>query len=161
MLLEEWIDDVQKRCSVIGELVHHDYKILSISNIVNIGNAQRAIFISNAIFDGMTEEWRKRLEEAVQKHINEHQGSKRSISLKANLDASYVHNMIGGKLTDPTIPRLIAVCEVINVSPSYIISGIEMTREDEELIRYFSELDADGRRIILDMARKILGDTGN
>ncbi|TMV68149.1 XRE family transcriptional regulator [Thioclava sp. BHET1] len=76
------------------------------------------------------EDWRARLSDAVAKSGR----SKRSISLEAGLGAGYVHSILTeGK--DPTINKLVEVCNAIGASVSYILYGVEVMPEDAEILR--------------------------
>lgn len=73
--------------------------------------------------------WRQRLADA----IAESGKSKRAVSLAAKAGAGYVHSiLVDGK--DPTVEKLMAVCEVINASPTYILYGVDVRPEDAEII---------------------------
>lgn len=74
-------------------------------------------------------EWRARLEDAVKKSGK----SSRAISLAAGMAHGYVHSIIkSGK--DPTIDNLIAICEVLNVSLTQILYGVQMSQETQEIL---------------------------
>ncbi len=76
-------------------------------------------------------DWRDRLAEA----IRESGKSKRAISLASGNGPGYVHSILSeGK--DPTIGKLIAVCEAIPVSVTYVLHGHDITPEDEKLLEH-------------------------
>lgn len=57
----------------------------------------------------------------------------RAVSLAAGCGPGYVHSILSeGK--DPTVEKLMAVCEVIPVSFAHIIYGFEITQEDADLL---------------------------
>lgn len=73
--------------------------------------------------------WRERLEKA----LDESGKSKRQVSLDSGNGPGYVHSILAeGK--DPTITKLIGVCKAVPVSPLYIIHGVNVTPEQQEVI---------------------------
>lgn len=80
----------------------------------------------------MTNEWkwRQRLEDEIEKSGR----SLREISRASGYGAGYLHSiLVEGK--DPSISRLMGICSNLGVSAAYILHGIQMTEEDEELLR--------------------------
>lgn len=73
-------------------------------------------------------DWKIRLEKAA----SETGRSLRDISLKAGLAHGYLHSILKTD-RDPTIDNLISVCKEINVSLSYIMFGLELSAETEEI----------------------------
>ena len=69
--------------------------------------------------------WRARLVEAI-----EHSGkSARAISTEAGLGPGYVHSIIKeGK--DPTVERLLSVCDAVPVSLIYVMYGVDAEPDD-------------------------------
>lgn len=73
--------------------------------------------------------WRDRLAAAIE----ERGETMRSASLKASLGANYVHGILkDGK--DPTVEKLLALCDALGVSPAYILLGEKMPPEVEALL---------------------------
>jgi transcriptional regulator with XRE-family HTH domain len=94
------------------------------------------------------EAWRKRLEDAL-KNSNR---SKREISLKAGKGAGYVHSILSeGK--DPTIESLIAVCQELGVSLTWIVYGFEISPATEQLLSLI-EQNPDDRAAVLQILQK-------
>lgn len=94
------------------------------------------------------EAWRKRLEDAI-KNSNR---SKREISLKAGKGAGYVHSILSeGK--DPTIESLIAVCQELGVSLTWIVYGFEISPATEQLLSLI-EQNPDDRAAVLQILQK-------
>ena len=59
--------------------------------------------------------------------------SLRAISLNAGKSPGYMHSiLVEGK--DPTIDNLIKVCDVLSISLSYILYGVDITPESEEVL---------------------------
>lgn len=91
------------------------------------GRAIISALADNAAMDDAA--WRNRLAAAVKASGM----SKRAISLAAKAGAGYVHSvLVEGK--DPTVEKLMAVCEVIGASPTYILYGVDVRAEDAEII---------------------------
>ncbi|MBB3947082.1 ribonucleoside-diphosphate reductase alpha chain [Rhizobium skierniewicense] len=74
-------------------------------------------------------DWRARLRDA----LSARGMSAREASLAAGKGPGYVHSILkDGK--DPTVDNLVAVCEVLNVSLSQIIYGIDVSAETAEIL---------------------------
>ncbi|BEV47316.1 helix-turn-helix transcriptional regulator [Afipia carboxidovorans] len=78
----------------------------------------------------MTETWKDRLAAGIEAKGK----SQREVSLAAGKGPGYVNSLINeGK--DPTVDNLLRVCEAAGVSLYYVLYGVEMDREAEEIIR--------------------------
>ena len=74
--------------------------------------------------------WKSRLAAAVEASGK----SKRSISEESGHGPGYLHSiLVEGK--EPKITNLIAICEAIPTSVTYIIHGLDVSPEDEELLK--------------------------
>ena len=94
--------------------------------------------------------WRTLLAQAVEGK------SLRAISLKANCGAGYLHSILKeGK--DPTIERLIAICEQVPVSIAYILYGVDVTPEDAQILEAMKR-DRKTRDAVLTLLRAHKGD---
>jgi transcriptional regulator with XRE-family HTH domain len=51
--------------------------------------------------------------------------SMREISLRAKVSESYVKHLASGKLISPTIDKFIRVCDVLEVSPYFLVPDLE------------------------------------
>jgi transcriptional regulator with XRE-family HTH domain len=91
--------------------------------------------------------WRDRLAAAIE----ERGETMRSVSLKAKLGANYVHGVLkDGK--DPTVEKLLAICQALNVSPAYVLIGETVPPEIEALLLLMQTSEA-RRKAILDLLR--------
>lgn len=104
--------------------------ISSLEDSASLVYGGRAFLSVIADIQGMKDAvWRKRLATAVE----ESGMSKRAISLAAKAGPGYVHSVLSeGK--DPTVEKLMAVCDVLGVSPTFILYGVDVHREDAEII---------------------------
>lgn len=105
---------------------------------------------SNADFSdisAMADTWRTRLQAALDASGK----SKRSVSLAADCAAGYLHDILAvGK--EPTIDRLLRIADVLGVSLSWLLYGIELGHQEERLLRLYSKLSPRQRQAILDLA---------
>lgn len=91
--------------------------------------------------------WRARLDEAIKASGK----SRRSVSLEAGKGPGYVHSIMAeGK--DPTIDSLVNVCRAANVSLSYVLYGLEISRQTEEVLSLL-ENNPDALAAILQILR--------
>ncbi len=76
----------------------------------------------------------------------------RKVSLGARLGPGYVHSILkDGK--DPTIDNLISVCREVGVSLSFVMYGLDIDRDVEELLLALSEADPKRREAALTLLR--------
>lgn len=95
----------------------------------------------------MDQDWRKRLEMSV---INSGL-SKSAISSQAGLDATYLRDVFNKRRTTPSIEKLIQICEVINESPSYILTGIRLDKRAERMLEQFATLPDDKKQLAIEL----------
>lgn len=97
--------------------------------------------------DDSTAGWRIRLRDAIKASGM----SDRDVSLSAGFGAGYIHSILGeGK--DPTVGKLMGVCEVIGASPTFILYGIDVSQEDADVIAAMRE-SPDMRDAVLTLLR--------
>lgn len=78
---------------------------------------------------GMNEPWRIRLASAIE----ERGTTMRAVSVAAGLNPGYVHSILyGGR--EPTLDRLLAVCQALGVSLSFLIYGSNTSPAAEEVL---------------------------
>jgi transcriptional regulator with XRE-family HTH domain len=77
--------------------------------------------------------------------------SLRELSLAAGRGPSYVSELLRGK--EPKVANLESVCDVLGTSVSYILTGTDLTRDGEELLRAYTRLGEAERDGLLKMFR--------
>lgn len=123
--------------------------ISAIADDVNIRHKGRALHLVSADIADMEREWRVRLSEALDKSGK----SKREVSLAAGCGPGYLHDVLHpDQPKDPTIERLLRICQELNVSLTWIAYGVEMNEADERLLRAFASLTQKQRDALLDLA---------
>ena len=58
----------------------------------------------------------------------------REVSIAADLNPGYLHSVIGKDQKEPTVTRLARVCKVLDVSLAYVMYGVDISPETEELL---------------------------
>ena len=97
-----------------------------------------------------THEVRQRLVDAVAASGK----TPRSLSIMAGLGPNYLAQMqLRG--TSPTIKALIALCNVLDISLIYVISGTEFAPGVDELLELFSKMDEKTKELLLSVARQL------
>lgn len=119
------------QCEVLGDVCSsYSHPISSIVDRSSGGYRGRAITVVFSDNASMNQEgWKIRLRD-----IAEGSGlSMRAISLAAGKSPGYMHSILTeGK--DPTIDNLVRVCDVLHVSLSYVLYGVEITADAEEIL---------------------------
>lgn len=93
--------------------------------------------------------WRKRLDDAVKASGR----SRRAVSLAAGLAPNYLHTLLGAPQKEPTIGNLQRVCQTLNVALGWIIQGISLDPQTEELLRLAADLTPEQRGHLLEFLR--------
>lgn len=94
------------------------------------------------------EDWKSRLLAT----IKEKKTSQRHVSLAAGLGPGYVNSWFNKEQKEPTVENLLKVCEVLNVSVSYILFGVQMSAETEQIL-HLLEKNPDTRDAVLKILR--------
>ena len=93
----------------------------------------------------MPKNWRERLEEAM----TQRKLSMRALSLEAGLGPSYVSGLLKER-NEPTIENMLALCKVLDISASWLISGVNITPPRERILRFLVE-NPNAEAAILDL----------
>lgn len=92
--------------------------------------------------------WKRRLAEGLEAKGK----SKREVSLASGNGPGYVHSLlVEGK--DPTIAKLIAVCEAADLSVIHVLFGVEMDRQTQEIVEALQGADDLRRASLLNLLR--------
>jgi transcriptional regulator with XRE-family HTH domain len=98
----------------------------------------------------MATDWRSRFIKAVEADGR----TARAISKAAGLGPNYLTQMLS-RGTAPSTPALVALCDVLGVSLTYIFTGAEMSPEEEELLRLSAELTDEQKKLLIELARQM------
>lgn len=60
--------------------------------------------------------------------------SQREVSLAAGMGPGYVHSLLKEN-KDPTVDHLLRVCDAAGISLYYVLSGVQIGRDTEEIIQ--------------------------
>jgi len=98
----------------------------------------------------MKDGWRQRLSAAAKADGR----SLRAISLASRLGANYLSELLT-KGKEPSVSKLLALCEQLNVSATFILTGTEVSAESEEMLSILASLPAEQQATILALARQL------
>jgi len=101
-------------------------------------------------YEVLMDDWVNRLLLAAEKDGR----SDRAISLAAGLGPNFL-NELRNLNKAPTVPKVVALANELNVSLSYLFSGLDLSRENEELLRLFLSLPEPSRDTLLQLARQL------
>lgn len=101
----------------------------------------------------MNDDWFPRLLAAIEADGR----SKRAISMAAGLGPNFVQQMIKDGKT-PGADKLLSILGALGAARTfYVLTGINMSPEDEDLFREFLSLPSELRQKLLDFARSFRG----
>jgi len=99
---------------------------------------------------GMSENWKTRLAAGIKANKK----SRREVSLAAGMGPGYVFSLLKeGK--DPTVDHLSRVCDAAGLSLSYVLYGMEINQETEEIIRLLNSAPEAAREGMLQILRDL------
>lgn len=110
---------------------------------------QRYTFMVSLMVD-IDDAWRGRLEQALETNKR----SARSVSLAMGRGPGYIYSVLRTP-NKPGLENLIAICDELQISILWLLFGVDMNKESEELLRIFSTLDKDQRQQFLTLARSL------
>jgi transcriptional regulator with XRE-family HTH domain len=99
--------------------------------------------------------WRDRLKHAIDEYRLAG-GSMSKLSRMAGRDDSYVSKMLRDNQT-PTVEAMAGIAEGLNVSLAWLMTGIDLAPEQEEIMRIYTQLEPKNRTLLLDLARSLSG----
>lgn len=96
-------------------------------------------------------DWKTRLDEALKNSGR----SARDVSMSIGRAPGYIHSL---SLNDrqPSVKNIVAICGELNVSVLWILYGIDMDDDTQELLKIFSQLPEEGRKSLLNTVRSLL-----
>ena len=101
------------------------------------------------------ETWRERLQQALEASGK----SQSAIAREAGVGRSYLNGvLVEGK--EPTLANFLSLAEALSVSATWLIYGVEISADTEELLRLYSRLPAEQRADFLRLAQSVARLTG-
>lgn len=85
--------------------------------------------------DRRSSDWRTRLQQAV----DESGMSLRAVSLMAGMRAGYLHEILKQD-KEPSVDRLVSICDALGITLTWLIYGIERSPQDEEILTLYANL---------------------
>lgn len=78
----------------------------------------------------------------------------RAISQAAGAGPNYVSEIFSrGKI--PGIDKLLAICTELHVSPTYVLTGSDVSPESEEFLAHLGSMSPEERATMLNLARQL------
>lgn len=94
--------------------------------------------------------YKRRLLDALEKSGR----SARSVGTAAGAGVNFMQQLKTPRV--PTVDKLLAVCDQLGVSVTYVLTGIELTAEAEEMLRIYSALPPAQQERLRDLMRGFL-----
>jgi transcriptional regulator with XRE-family HTH domain len=99
-------------------------------------------------------DWYIRLSAAIDAKVEASDPSKRKSKSAISVEAGLAKNFVSQLLTDkkaPSIDNFIALCNALDVSPTYILTGAPVTKEMEAVIAALAVLPEYKVQAVLDL----------
>jgi hypothetical protein len=95
-------------------------------------------------------DWLVRLINSVEAYIAQHPGaSLRNISKASGLGDNFLSQLKADDWKEPKFGNVVAVCRTLNVSITYVVTGAEMTQNQERVLQHLSQLSEEQQRSFL------------
>lgn len=106
-------------------------------------------------------DWLVRLISATEAYIARHGSSLRAVSKAAGLHANFLTQLRADEdWREPLFGNVVALCRAINVSITYVVTGAEMTQDEEMILSQLARLSEDQQRSVLALLESFLPDAG-
>lgn len=96
-------------------------------------------------------DWLKRLIAEIEREAERNKRSYRSMSLAAGFGANYIQQLTSNPQRSPGFDEVVRLCEMLNVSITYIVTGADISHEDEKFIGSFRSLSEEQRSRFLEL----------
>lgn len=90
-------------------------------------------------------DWLKRLIAEIEREAERNRRSYRSMSLAAGFGANYIQQLVTNEKRSPGFDEVVRLCDMLNVSITYIVTGADISHEDEKFIESFRSLSEEQR----------------
>lgn len=94
--------------------------------------------------------WRERLKEAIATR----ETSNRALSKAVGAGEGYISELFASS-KEPSFDRMLQIARVLEVSLTWLVYGVEMSHEAEQLLRLFSRLSDPQKAAFLQLAESI------
>jgi lambda repressor-like predicted transcriptional regulator len=94
-------------------------------------------------------DWLVRLIDAAEAYIARHGSSLSSVSVKAGLHRNFLTQLMADDWREPQFGNVVKICRSIGVSITYIVTGAEMTQEQEVLLSHLARISPEQQRSVL------------
>ena len=98
----------------------------------------------------MNEGWLNRLQSAVRADGR----TPRAISKAAGLNPNYLSELFGLEKA-PAVDKLLKLCDTLNISAAWVLTGLKASRREEEMLVLLSQLPEEQQATLLDLARSL------
>lgn len=104
----------------------------------------------------LTDEIRKRTEDGATNKL-----SYRQLCEDASVGENYVTQLMSEKnWKEPLFSNVVKLCDALHVSITYIVTGVNMTQREEEVLRQWGRLDAPQQEQLLGLVQTLLRGNG-
>lgn len=88
--------------------------------------------------------------------LDRKENSYRNMSLGAKLGENYINQLIKSKgRKNPQIAELIKLCDYLDLSLVYVLTGVEMSQRDERFHKMWAELDEETQEQLMHVLRRL------
>lgn len=95
--------------------------------------------------------WKERLRTVLKKRGR----SARSVSQSIGKGSGYLHSVLSSDGRKPSIENIVAICDELDTPILWLLFGVNMRKDEEELLRIFNNLSENLRGPFLELARNL------
>lgn len=101
--------------------------------------------------DNQDHSWKERVKSALEKRGR----SARSVSLAIGRGPGYLHSVLSSDTRRPSMENMVAIADELDTPILWLLFGVDMDKDAEELLRIFSGLSESQREQFLSLARSL------
>jgi hypothetical protein len=95
-------------------------------------------------------DWLVRLISIVEAHIAQHpEASLRKLSKASGLGDNFLSQLKSEKWKEPQFSSVVAICDTLNLSIIYLVTGAEMTQNQERVLQHLARLSEEQQKAYL------------
>lgn len=102
--------------------------------------------------------WFVRLRSEIKRRhdLDRKKNSYRNMSLSANLGENYINQLMKSQgRKNPQIAELIKLCDYLDLSLVYVLTGVEMSQREEQFHKMWADLDDETQQQLMHVLRRL------
>jgi transcriptional regulator with XRE-family HTH domain len=104
--------------------------------------------------------WLVRLVDEIKRRKATDGDAYRQIAMSTGLGVNYVSQLTQENWREPSFGRVVKLCRALNLSITYLVTGADMTAQEEQILAHLRRLDDQQRTYLEGLLESLLRDRG-